>query len=59
MSAVLSASVPFTVVFPVTVKLSATVTSDVAFPIVTAIPVVSVPKLRTPVWFVIYAFVPS
>ena len=49
MSAALSASVPFNVVLPVTVKLSAIVTSDVAFPIVTAMPVVSVASLRAPV----------
>ena len=40
--------VPLTVKFPVTVKLSATVTSEVECPIVTAIPDVSVACLSGP-----------
>ena len=57
--------VPFTFKFPVmvvlppTVKLSATVTSEVPCPNVIAIPEVSVAIFKAPWSFVIYEFVPS
>ena len=51
--------VPDTVKFPVTVKLSATVTSDVVCPIVTTIPESSVAIFNAPTSFVIYELLPS
>ena len=45
--------------FPVTVRLSATVTSEVVCPIVIAIPEVSVAIFNAPVLFAIKEFVPS
>ena len=45
--------VPLTVKSPVTVRLSATVTSEVECPIVIAIPEVSVASFKAPVAFVI------
>jgi hypothetical protein len=44
---------PVTAASPDTVKLSATVVSEVACPIVTAIPLVSVASFNAPVAFVI------
>ena len=41
-------TLPTTVKLPLTVKLSFTVTSDVVFPIETAIPDSDVPRFRTP-----------
>ena len=52
-------SVPVTVKLPVTVALSAIVTSEVVCPIVTAIPDVSVAIFNAPVLFAIKEFVPS
>ena len=46
--------VPDIVPFPVTVKLSATVVSDVLCPIVIAIPLVSVASYNAPVLFAKY-----
>ena len=51
--------VPVCVRFPVTVKFPATVVSEVVWPIVTAIPDVSVAIFNAPVEFVKYEFVPS
>ena len=51
------AKVPVSV--PVTVKLSATVTSEVVCPIVTAIPQVCVAIFKAPTAFVMYEFDPS
>ena len=50
---------PATVLLPVTVRLSPTVTSDVECPIVTAIPEVSVATFIAPVALVMYEFDPS
>jgi len=51
------AKVPVNV--PVTVRLSATVTSEFVCPSVTAIPEVSVATFKAPTAFVIYEFDPS
>ena len=51
--------VPDTVRSPVTVRLSATVTSEVPCPIVTAIPDYSVAIFNAPVELVIYEVDPS
>ena len=51
--------VPLTVRSPVTVRLSATVTSDVLCPIVTTIPFVSVASFNAPVALVMYELLPS
>ena len=52
-------NVPPMLAFPVTVRLSATVTSEVVCPIVIAIPEVSVAIFNAPVLFAIKEFVPS